>query len=99
MTEECECCKAGEPCVPIGREDQKEADWLACVDKLPGYIEHLPAGHIVPIAGRELWVDSYGCRLTREQFIEAHGVDPASAWAAIKLYRKQFGGGVRVVRE
>lgn len=84
---------------PIGQKEQKEEDWLKCVDQLPDYVAHLPAGHIKPIFGTELWVDAYGKQMTRAEFILQHNIDPAAAWAAVKEYRKQFGGGVRRIKE
>lgn len=92
------CC-GDSPEAPIGKDDQTIEDWLACLDDLPAYVAHLPAGHIKPIYGDEIWVDAYGKHLTQEEFKLRHGVDPALAWEAIKQYRKTHGKGVRILKE
>jgi hypothetical protein len=83
------------PVPPIGKEVQTEKDWIECCDVLPDYIAHIPAGHIRPIAGSEIWVDAYGDHYSREAFKEKHGVDPEPAWKAVKEYLKKYGKGVR----
>jgi hypothetical protein len=65
-------------------------EWLACLE-LPDYLKLIPAGHIVPIAGPEIWIDGNGTQMSQESYISTYGIDPSEAWAAIKSYRVNAG--------
>lgn len=67
-----------------------EKEWLACLAFDEMY-EIIPAGHILPIIGPEIWVDGNGRRFSRGDYIKKHGVDPKIGWDAIKAYRKAAG--------
>ncbi|NLH78539.1 MAG: hypothetical protein GX465_16025 [Acidobacteria bacterium] len=67
-----------------------EKEWLACL-ALDEMYEIIPAGHILPIIGPEIWVDGNGRRFSRGDYIKKHGVDPKIGWDAIKAYRKAAG--------
>jgi hypothetical protein len=69
-------------------------EWLGCLS-LPEYLSKIPTGQIRPIVGPIIWIDGNGVKLSAEEYIDKWGIDPEPAWAAIKEYRKQHGGGVR----
>ena len=69
-------------------------EWLGCLS-LPEYLSKIPSGQIRPIVGPIIWIDGNGVKLSAEEYIDKWGIDPEPAWAAIKEYRKQHGGGVR----
>ena len=69
-------------------------EWLGCLS-LPEYLSKIPTGQIRPIVGPIIWIDGNGVKLSSEEYIDKWGIDPEPAWAAIKEYRKQHGGGVR----
>ena len=69
-------------------------EWLGCLS-LPEYLSKIPSGQIRPIVGPIIWIDGNGSKLSSEEYIDKWGIDPEPAWAAIKEYRKQHGGGVR----
>lgn len=70
-------------------------EWLGCLS-LPEYLSKIPAGQFRPIVGPIIWIDGNGAMLSAEEYIDKWGIDPEPAWAAIKEYRKQHGGGIRV---
>ena len=70
-------------------------EWLGCLS-LPEYLSKIPTGQIRPIVGPIIWIDGNGVKLSSEEYIDKWGIDPEPAWAAIKEYRKQHGGGIRV---
>lgn len=67
-----------------------EEEWLTCLE-LPEYLQRIPCGHIVPIAGPEIWTNGNGENMATETWISRYGFDPSVAWAAIKAYRKEAG--------
>ena len=69
-------------------------EWLGCLS-LPEYLSKIPTGQIRPIVGPIIWIDGNGVKLSQDEYISKWGIDPELAWAAIKEYRKQHGGGVR----
>lgn len=73
-----------------------ETEWLACLG-LPEMYVIIPTGHIVPIIGPEIWIDGNGRRMSREDYMKKHGVDPLLGWNAIKSYRKAAGKKDRAV--
>ena len=72
-------------------------EWLACL-ALDEMYEIIPAGHILPIIGPEIWIDGNGRRFSRADYIKRHGVDPQIGWDAIKAYRKAVGKKDGMVR-
>lgn len=75
-------------------EPVTEEEWLECIP-LPQYLARIPAGHIITIAGEEIWIDGNGDQLSTERYKARYpGTDPAVVWAAKKRYLRERGGGV-----
>ena len=70
-------------------------EWLGCLS-LSEYLSKIPSGQIRPIVGPIIWIDGNGSKLSQDEYISKWGIDPEPAWDAIKEYRKQHGGGIRV---
>ena len=70
-------------------------EWLGCLS-LPEYLSKIPSGQIRPIVGPIIWIDGNGVKLSSEEYIDKWGIDPEPAWAAVKEYRAQHSGGIKV---
>lgn len=80
------------------KRPKTEEEWLACLP-LPEYLEIIPIGQIRPIVGPIIWVDGNGNHLSSAAYLHKHGVDPQTAWDAIKEYRRRNGPGVHAVTD
>lgn len=61
-------------------------NWLACLP-LPAEIAAVPTGKIHMVTGIVLYVDGNGHKLSRQDYIDKHGIDPEPTWDAIQAYR------------
>jgi hypothetical protein len=58
---------------------ENNGDWLQCT--LPqGFEWILPAGKITPIVGDPIYVSGMGEHLSREAYLNKHGIDPEIAY-------------------
>jgi hypothetical protein len=62
-------------------------DWLQCA--LPqGFEWILPAGKITPVIGEAIYISGMGEHLSREAYLNKHGIDPEIAY---NLMRGNYG--------
>ena len=69
---------------------QTEEQWLECLP-LPEYLAMIPAGKIQPIVGPIIYIDGNGTQMSKQEYIDHHGVDPELGWSAVKAYRLAAG--------
>lgn len=74
---------------------QTEEEWLECIP-LPEYLRRIPRGHILTIAGDEIWQDGDSGEYSTEEWQTRFGADPRIIWAAKKKYLAEHGHGVHV---
>jgi hypothetical protein len=56
-----------------------DSDWLQC--SLPqGFEWVLPAGKITPVIGEPIYISGFGEYLSREAYLNKHGIDPEIAY-------------------
>jgi hypothetical protein len=77
------------------KNPQTETEWLECIP-LPEYIAKIPAGHLISIAGDEIWIDGNGKELSTDAYKKLHSCDPVIVWTAKKRWIAEHGGGVHV---
>ena len=58
---------------------KNNSDWLQCA--LPqGFEWILPAGKITPVIGEAIYISGMGEHLSREAYLNKHGIDPEIAY-------------------
>jgi len=58
---------------------KSDSDWLQCA--LPqGFEWVLPAGKITPVIGEPIYISGFGEHLSREAYLNKHGIDPEIAY-------------------
>ena len=58
---------------------ESDGEWLQCA--LPqGFEWILPAGKITPIVGEPIYISGMGEHLSREAYLNEHGIDPEIAY-------------------
>ncbi|MCX6676463.1 MAG: hypothetical protein NTU95_00770 [Methanothrix sp.] len=58
---------------------ESNSDWLQCT--LPqGFEWILPAGKITPVVGDPIYISGMGEHLSREAYLNKHGIDPEIAY-------------------
>ena len=73
------CKNCGALNVASESDIKSDSDWLQC--ELPqGFEWVLPAGKITPVIGEPIYISGFGEHLSREEYLDKHGIDPEIAY-------------------
>lgn len=73
------CKNCGSMNVANEADLRSDDDWLKCT--LPqGFEWILPAGKITPVVGEAIYISGLGEHLSREAYLNKHGIDPEIAY-------------------
>ncbi|OPY54131.1 MAG: hypothetical protein A4E49_01176 [Methanosaeta sp. PtaU1.Bin112] len=73
------CNNCGALNVATEADLKSDGDWLKCT--LPqGFEWILPAGKITPVIGEAIYISGLGEHLSREEYLNKHGIDPEIAY-------------------
>jgi len=70
------------------KDEQESEDWLECITPT-GFEWTLPAGKIMMITGTVSYIDAFGNKMSREDYIKKYNVDPEVAYTNMRAKAKK----------
>lgn len=67
--------------------EMSDEDWLPCMTP-EGFEWSLPAGKITDPAGRTWYIDAFGKRMTKDEYISKYKIDPEVALTNMRKTRQ-----------